>query len=70
VTTIRVKKSLKYNFLLVIGDDGGYGDRECDRGSSGNGDSDGSGEVTKTTVATAMALGGKYNNQLKGRGRW
>ena len=40
------------------GDDGGSGDSECDGGSSGNGDSDGSGKATKTTVATAMAVGG------------
>ena len=40
------------------GDDGGSGDGECDGGSSGDGDSDGSSEATKTTVATAIAVGG------------
>jgi hypothetical protein len=39
------------------GDDGGCGDGECNGGSSGDGDSNGSGKATKTTVATAMAVG-------------
>ncbi len=40
------------------GDDGGCGDSECDGGSGGKGDSDGSGKATKTTVVTAMVVGG------------
>ncbi len=40
------------------GDNGGCSDGECDGGSSGDGKSNGSGEATKTTVATAMAVGG------------
>ncbi len=40
------------------GDDCSCGDGECDGSSSGNGDSHGSGEATKTTAATAMAVGG------------
>ncbi len=40
------------------GDDGGCSDGKCNGGSSGNGDSDGSGKATKTTAATAMAVGG------------
>jgi hypothetical protein len=51
-------------------DDGGCGDGECDCRSGGNGNSDGSGKAMKTMVATAMTVGGKYNNQLKGQGRW
>jgi hypothetical protein len=39
------------------GDDGGCGDGECDGGSGGDGDSDGSGKASKTTGATAMAVG-------------
>ncbi len=40
------------------GDDGGCSDGKCNGGSSGDGDSNGSGKATKTTVATAMAVGG------------
>ncbi len=40
------------------GDDSSCSDGECDGGSSGKGNSDGSSEATKTTVATAMAVGG------------
>jgi hypothetical protein len=40
------------------GDDGGCIDVECNGGSSSDGDSNGSGKVTKTTVVTAMAVGG------------
>ncbi len=40
------------------GDDGGSGDGKCDGGSSGDGDSDGSSKAMKTTVATAIAVGG------------
>jgi hypothetical protein len=40
------------------GNDGGCGDGKCDGGSSGDGNSDGSGKAMKTTVATAMAVGG------------
>ncbi len=40
------------------GDDGGCSDGECNGGSSGNGNSNGSGKAMKTTVATAMAVGG------------
>jgi hypothetical protein len=40
------------------GDDGGCGDGECNGGSSVDGDSNGSGKATKTTMATAMAVGG------------
>ncbi len=40
------------------GDDCSCGDGECDGSSSGGGDSHGSGEVTKTTTATVMAVGG------------
>ncbi len=39
-------------------DDGGCSDSKCNGGSSGDGDSNGSSEATKTTVATAMAVGG------------
>jgi hypothetical protein len=39
-------------------DDGICGDGKCNGSSSGDGNSDGSGEVTKTTAATAMAVGG------------
>jgi hypothetical protein len=39
-------------------DDGGCSDSECDSGSSGDGDSNGTGKPTKTTAATAMAVGG------------
>ncbi len=39
------------------GHDGGCGDGECDGGSGGNGNSDGGGKATKTTAATAMAVG-------------
>jgi hypothetical protein len=40
------------------GDDCNRGDGECNGSSSRDGDSHGSGEVTKTTAATAMAVGG------------
>ncbi len=40
------------------GDDGGCSDGKCDCGSSGNGNSNGTGKPTKTTAATAMARGG------------
>ena len=40
------------------GDDCSCGDGECYGSSSGDGDSHGSGEATKTTAATAMAVGG------------
>jgi hypothetical protein len=40
------------------GDDCSCGDGEYDDSSSGDGNSHGSGEATKTTVATAMAVGG------------
>ncbi len=40
------------------GDDGSCSDGECNGSSSGNGDDNGFGEATKTTVATAMAVGG------------
>jgi hypothetical protein len=40
------------------GDDCSCGDGECDSSSSGNGNSHGSDEAMKTTVATAMAVGG------------
>jgi hypothetical protein len=40
------------------GDDGGCGEGECDGGSSSDGNSDDSGKASKTTVATAMAVGG------------
>jgi hypothetical protein len=39
------------------GDDCSCGDGECDGSSRGDGDSHGSGEATKTTAATAMAVG-------------
>jgi hypothetical protein len=39
------------------GDDGGCGDGECDGGSGGDGNMDGSGEATKTTAVTTMAVG-------------
>jgi hypothetical protein len=39
-------------------DDCSCGDGECDGSSSGDGDSHGSGKATKTTAATAMAVGG------------
>ncbi len=54
------------------GDDSGCGDGECNGGSSGDGHSKGSGKAKETkavqqksTAATAMAGGGKYNNKLK-----
>ncbi len=40
------------------GGDGGCGDGKCDGVSSGDGNSDGSGEAMKTVVETAMAGGG------------
>ncbi len=40
------------------GDDSSYGDGECDGSSSGDGNSNGSSKATKTTVATAMVVGG------------
>jgi hypothetical protein len=40
------------------GDDNDCGDGKCNGGSSGNIDSNGSGEATKTTAATVMAVGG------------
>ncbi len=40
------------------GHDGGCGDGKRNGGSSGNCNSDSSGKATKTTVATAMAVGG------------
>jgi hypothetical protein len=40
------------------GDDGSCSDGECDGVSSGDGNSDGTGEPTKTTAVTAMAVGG------------
>jgi hypothetical protein len=39
-------------------DDCSCGDSECDSSSSSDGDSHGSGKATKTTAATAMAVGG------------
>ncbi len=39
------------------GDDSGYSDGECDKGSGGDGNSNGSGEAMKTTAVTAMAVG-------------
>jgi hypothetical protein len=39
------------------GDDGSCGDGECEGGSGSNGNSDGSGEVMKTTAVTAMPVG-------------
>ncbi len=39
-------------------DDCSCGDGKCNGSSSGDGDSHGSGEVMKTTAATAMAVGG------------
>ncbi len=39
-------------------DDGSWSDGKCNGGSSGNDDSYGSGKATKTTAATAMAVGG------------
>jgi hypothetical protein len=48
------------------GDDGGCGDSKCDSGSSGDGNSDGSGEATKTMVATVMAVGGNTTINKKG----
>jgi hypothetical protein len=40
------------------GDDCSCGDGKCDGSSSGDGNSHGSGKATKTTAATAMAVGG------------
>ncbi len=40
------------------GDDCSCGDGKCDGSSSGNGNIHDSGEATKTTAATAMAVGG------------
>ncbi len=40
------------------GDDCSCGDGKCDGSNSSDGDSHGSDEVTKTTAATAMAVGG------------
>ncbi len=48
------------------GDDAGCGDGKCDGGSSGDGDSNGSCEGTKTTAATAIAVGGNTTINLKG----
>ncbi len=46
-------------------DDGSCSDGECVGGSSGDGNSDGTGEPTKTTAATAMAVGGNTTINLK-----
>ncbi len=40
------------------GDDGGCGDGKCNGGSSSDVNSNSSGKATKTTAATAMAVGG------------
>jgi hypothetical protein len=48
------------------GDDGSCGESKWDGGSSGDGDSDGSSEAMKTTVAAAMAGGGNTTIKLKG----
>ncbi len=39
------------------GDDGGCSEGKCNGGSIGNSNSDGTGKPTKTTAATAMAVG-------------
>ncbi len=48
------------------GDECSCGDGECNGSSSRNGDSHGSGEVTKTTAATAMAVGEIQQSTEKG----